>query len=135
VKVDKHDAKHTKSLVKLIGEVTGANMICFDLVESTGRRMIANKLFRWQNWYDAKVSDKIDVITKQFRKQGIYVIENQGWTEHYLILGGDALDIDDDEIAVESGAAHREILKAFSKSRNSRQQNRVLLNRFIGMIA
>ena len=129
------DVKHTKGLAKLVGEITGANMICFDIVESTGRRIIANKMFRWQNWYDDKIRHRIDTMTRQFRKEGVYIIENQGWTEHYLILGGDALDIDDDEIAVESGAAHREILKAFSKARSNRQQNRVLLGRFIGMIA
>lgn len=135
VKVDKHDVKHTKGLVKLIGEVTGANMICFDIVENTSRRIIGQKMFKYQNWYDDKLKGKIDTITKKFRKEKIYVIENIGWTEHYLILGGEELDIDEDEIDVESGAGTREILRAFSRSRNNRLQNRVLLNRFVGLIA
>lgn len=135
VEFSRGDVKHTKGLAKLVGEITGANMICFDIVESTGRRTVSNKMFRWQNWNEDGVRNKIDTVTRQFRKEGIYVIENMGWTEHYLILGGDALDIDDDEFEVDSNAGHREILKAFSKARSNKQQSRVLLGRFIEMIA
>jgi hypothetical protein len=135
IQFERGDGKHTKGLAKLVGKITGANMICFDIVESTGRRTVSNKMFRYQNWNEAGVRDKIDTVTRQFRKEGVYVIENMGWTEHYLILGGDALDIDDDEFEVDSNAGHREILKAFSKARSNKQQSRVLLGRFIEMIA
>ena len=135
VKVDAYDGNHTRGLVKLIGDVTGANMICFDLVENTSRRMLASKMFKFQNWYEPSIQAVLDSATRQFKRDRIFVIENRGWSEHYLILGGDALNIDEEEIHVETGAGRNEILKAFNKMQNNKQQNRVLLNRFIKMIA
>ena len=135
VQVDRTDRRHTKSLVKLVSEVTGANIVCFDITERGGRGVIASKAFKYTDWNDPQVSASIDKMVKSFKKDRLLVMENQGFSEYYLIPGGTDLSIDDDELDVVAGADKKTILKAFTSNQNDKKSNRILLNRFIKMIA
>jgi hypothetical protein len=135
VQVDATDRRHTKGLVRLVREVTGANIVCFDIVERGGRGVIGNKMFKHHNWYEPEVAAGIDQAVKTFKKERLLVMKDQGFSEYYLIPGGSDLSIDDDELDVAAGASKRDILKAFAGNQNDKKTNRILLNSFVKMIA
>lgn len=135
VKLDVNDRRGTQALVKLVREVTGANVVCFDIVNGSGRRVIGHKLFQGLRNWESKHFAEAEAAMKKFRKDRIYVIDNLGFNEYYLIPGGADMDIDDDEIDVENGADKKKIFKAFAEMQSNKTTSRILLNRFIKMIA
>lgn len=135
VKVDDLDSRTTCSLVRLVREVTGANIVCFDIVEHSGRRTLGHKIFKGSRALTVEQLNIIDTAHRKFKKDRIYVVEDLGFNEYYLIPGGQELDIDDDDFAVEAGADKKKILKAFAQMQNNKTTSRILLNRFIRMIA
>jgi hypothetical protein len=72
---------------------------------------------------------------KEFKRNGLLVIKDRGFSEYYVIPGGKALDTDDEELDVESGANKRDLLRAFRELQEHKANNRVLLGRFVKMIA
>jgi len=135
VKLEGNDRRATSGLVKLIREVTGANVVCFDIVGGSGRRVISNKMFRHNRSLTSDEYRQTEDAAKQFRRDRLLVLENLGYTEYYLIPGGKELDIEDDEMEVESGADKKKLLKAFSEMQDNKKTSRVLLNRFVKMVA
>jgi hypothetical protein len=135
VKLEGNDRRATNGLVKLIREVTGANVVCFDIVGGNGRRVISNKMFRHNRSLTSDEYRQTEDAAKKFRRDRLLVLENLGYTEYYLIPGGKDLDIDDDEMEVESGADKKKLLKAFAEMQDNKKTSRVLLNRFVKMVA
>jgi hypothetical protein len=137
VRCHAHDYRHTQGLVSLLREVTGANVVCFDIVANQGRRTLGHKMHRGLSYYKwtPEQHTQVDVAYRKFKKERIFVLENQGFNEHYMIPGGRSLEMEDEELAVEDGADKKKILKAFSQMQTTKQTNRILLNRFVGMIA
>lgn len=135
VRVADDDQRQTNSLVRLVREVTGANVVCFDIVASQGRRTVGYKMFKgYRNWTPEQI-DAVEQAYRQFRRDKIYVLENLGFNEYYLIPGGNDLDIEEDELDVADGADKKKIARAFANMQNNKTTSRILLNRFIGMIA
>lgn len=135
VQVDETDRRTTCSLIRLVREVTGSNIVCFDILEHQGRRAIGFKLFKGDRVLTPEQFTQVEAAHRKFKKERIYVIEDLGFNEYYLIPGGADLDIDDDELDVENGADKKKILKAFAEMQNNKTTSRILLNRFIRMIA
>jgi hypothetical protein len=135
VMLNVHDRRGTQGLVKLVREVTGANVVCFDIISGSGRRVIGHKLFQGLRNWESKHFAEAEAAMKKFKKDRIYVIDNLGFNEYYLIPGGAEMDIDDDEIEVEDGADKKKIFKAFAEMQSNKTTSRILLNRFIKMIA
>jgi hypothetical protein len=135
VRVGDFDARGTEALVKLVGEVTGANIVCFDILMGSGRQAIQQKLIPGQSYYAGNNMTKVDNAVKEFKRDGLLVIKDRGFSEYYVIPGGKSLDTDDDELDVESGANKRDLLKAFRELQEHKANNRVLLGRFVKMIA
>jgi hypothetical protein len=76
-----------------------------------------------------------DKYKSEFRKNKCLTVTNAGYDEYYL-LRSEGLDTDDDvEFVVKENATTRGLVSAFSKFAGNRLSNRVVLNRFIGMIA
>ena len=135
VKLESNDRRATNGLVKLIREVTGANVVCFDIVSGNSRRVISNKMFKHNRSLTPAEYQQTEILAKKFRKERVLVLENLGYNEYYLIPGGKELDIDDDEIEVESGADKKKLLKAFAEMQDNKKTSRILLNRFVKMVA
>ena len=77
----------------------------------------------------------VDALKIKFRKEKSMVITNAGFDEYYL-LRSEGLDVEDEaEFVVKENATTRGLVSAFSKYTKNRLSNRVVLNRFIGMIA
>lgn len=76
-----------------------------------------------------------DDMRAKFRKEKSLVITNAGFDEYYM-LRSEALDTEEDvTFEVKQNATTRGLVSAFSKYAGNRLANRVVLNRFIGMIS
>jgi hypothetical protein len=121
--------KVTAAYLKLLKARTGCNVIGFFIL--SGRDF--NKNLR--DFYDTASSLHIEKIKSEFRKNKNHVITNAGYDEYYLIKSN-SLDTDEDvEFEVKENATTRSLATAFSKFAGNRISNRIVLNRFIGMIA
>ena len=81
-------------------------------------------------------SADIEKLHSCWRKEGHIIGENYGgWTELYLIRGGKSLDVKETNLDVNTGAKKGEIKRAFSKMNKNKLKNRLLLSKFVDMVA
>lgn len=129
VKTDKLSHKGQKLLLEAIRATTGANVVGFFL-GSNVRSAVRERSFDYSH---ERVDDTVvDKIMKNYRRDRVAIVEDlAGYNELYVVKGSD-MDFEDDDI---TGATSREIAKSFSKMQKNKAMNRVLLNRFVQMIA
>ncbi len=81
-------------------------------------------------------SEEIERLHSCWRKEGHIIGENYGgWTELYLIRGGKNLDVKETNLDVNTGAKRGEIKRAFAKMNKNKLKNRLLLSKFVDMVA
>ena len=81
-------------------------------------------------------SADIEKLHSCWRKEGHIIGENYGgWTELYLIRGGKNLDVKETNLDVNTGAKKGEIKRAFAKMNKNKLKNRLLLSKFVDMVA
>jgi hypothetical protein len=120
--------EHTEAYIKLLKARTNCNIIGFYVLSG---RELGRVLYHFypNNFH---VHDK---IKSDFRKSKSITVTNAGFDEYYL-LRSEGLDTDDDvEFEVKENATTRGLVSAFSKYTGNRLNNRVVLNRFIGLIS
>lgn len=121
---DYKSTKMTKALIKLLRERTGSNVIGFYV-------LLPREFSTVHRFYPMGVD--ITSIKEEFKKNKFTVVKNSGYDEYYL-LKSDTSD-GDEEFTVRENATTRGLVSAFSKYTNNRVSNRVVLNRFIGLIS
>jgi hypothetical protein len=84
--------------------------------------------------YTGDVYTLIDDWRNEFKRNGFASIRNTGRDELFLIPQS-STKIDDGELSVDSDASARTIAKNFSKYLNVKKTSRVLLNRFVNLVA
>jgi hypothetical protein len=121
--------QQTSTLIKLLKLRTNSHVIGFFV---GGARDIRNRLgdfFPGASFYD------IEKKKEEFRKSKYLVAEQTGFDDYY-ILRSNGLDIDEDaEFEVRENVTTRGLVTAFNKYAGNRINNRVILNRFIGLIS
>lgn len=80
-------------------------------------------------------SDGHKPLIKNLNRENFVSIDHKGYTEFFIIKGGKDLDVDDDGFNIEDGASKRKMTTAFKKHAKSRLENRVMLSRFVELIA
>lgn len=116
----------SSAFIKLLKARTGSNVIGFYVI--SGREFNRNIY----NFYPRGVDH--EDIKINFRKNKFAVVTSAGFDEYY-ILRSESLDTEDDvELQVKENASTRSLVTAFSKYAGGRVSNRVVLNRFIGLI-
>ena len=123
-------ADTTLALLELLKQVSNVNVIGYFISSYFGRGTILNRLRRlakWENDFEAKY--------KKARQTKFYMINDAGYDDFYFIPGGKELEIDKDEMDVETGAHKNQIKSAFMKMQKNKVINRVLLSRFVSKIA
>ena len=117
----------TNTLVEVLRDKHDVNVVNFYIVP---------KLKRYDMFEFATSDISVDQIFSNWRKDGHVIGENYGgWSELYLIRGGKSLDIKDTELTVSQDAKKGEIKRAFSKFNKGKLKNRLLLSKFVDMIA
>ena len=94
-------------------------------------------IFKWvQSRVAENKSADIEKLHSCWRKEGHIIGENYGgWTELYLIRGGKSLDVKETNLDVNTGAKKGEIKRAFAKMNKNKLKNRLLLSKFVDMVA
>jgi hypothetical protein len=120
-------ASHTSAYVKLLKSRTKCNVLGFYVISG---REFGRKV---HDFYP-RTAD-FEKIKANFRKSKYAVVETAGFDEYY-ILRSESLDTEEDStFEVKENATTRGLVSAFSKYTGGRVANRVVLNRFIGLIS
>ena len=85
------------------------------------------------NWEE--VSEKMKTARKILKRDKVIVASHVGLDEYYILPGAESVENDsnlDDELI---GATKGKLTTAFKKSSKGRVQSRVLLNKFVKMVA
>ena len=120
-------ANHTGAYVKLLKARTNCNVLGFYVISG---REFGRKIY---DFYPRTAN--YETIKASFRKTKFAVVTTAGFDEYY-ILRSEALNTEEDNtFEVKENATTRGLVSAFSKYAGGRVANRVVLNRFIGMIS
>jgi hypothetical protein len=119
-----NNSYETRALLQLLKQRISGNLIGFYIANNRAASQCLNTYNPNQN-NDKKLRD--------FRKNNYTVIDTAGYDDYY-ILRSDKLDIDDEEFSVTANTT-KSLVSAFSKYTNNKISNRVVLNRFIHLIA
>ena len=117
----------TNALVEALRDKHSCNVVNFYIID------------RFKH-YDASEFSTADippqVILSKFRKEGHIIAENYGgWSELYLIKGGRDLGVEESVLTVKEDAKRGEIKRAFSKFNKGKLKNRLVLSKFVDMVA
>jgi len=135
VKVKKTDRNGTFALIEMLRLTTGSNVVCFDLVQGAGKRYFTDLLYTYRDMLVASNVRHVEDLCQQFRRNKIAIIKDHGYSEYYVIPGSKKdLEVAEDELAVES-EDKKAIMTAFMDLQDKKRASRILLNRFIEMIA
>jgi len=127
---DTSSRKITSAFIKLMKERTKSNVVGFYILDG---RNFSHEI---HNFYPDTLTDadKVEQLKKEFRSEKYKIVTTDGYDEYYL-LRAEGLDTEEGvEFEVKENATTRGFVSAFSKFTNNRKANRVVLNRFIGMI-
>jgi len=111
-----------KSFVEIIRETTGTNVVGF-YIASRPRD------------YAPLVGDEFSRVKDDLKTNKFSVITHLGFNEFYIIRGGKDLQIHDETLQVEGNISKHRLLTAFRKNQDRKVVNRILLNRFVKLIA
>ncbi len=117
----------TAGYIKMLKLRTGCNIVGF--------YVLSGREFGREAYHFFPKAVNHDKYKAEFRKNKSLVVTNSGYDEYYL-LRAEGLDTDEDvAFEVKENATTRGLVSAFSKFAGNRLNNRVVLNRFVGMIS
>jgi hypothetical protein len=116
------------ALLEMMRTLTGCNIVGFYLANNV-RGTVAAEL-RMQSDNNLPVHE--ERIMDQFKKDRVAILTQAGYNEYYIVKNDMAIN---DEFEVADDANVKDIGRAFRKMQRGKVLNRVLLNRFIKMIA
>lgn len=122
-----HGRELTSGYIKMLKQVTGSNIVGF--------YVLSGREFGRESYHFFPRAVNVDKYKAEFRKNKSLIVTNAGYDEYYL-LRAEGLDTEEDvEFVVKENATTRGLVSAFSKYAGNRLSNRVVLNRFVEMIA
>jgi hypothetical protein len=116
------------ALLEMMRTVTGCNIVGFYLTNNV-RGTVASEL-RMQSDNNLPIHE--ERIMEQFKRDRVAILTQAGYSEYYIVKNDLAIN---DEFEVADNANVKDIGRAFRKMQRGKVLNRVLLNRFIKMIA
>ena len=122
-----NDKVLTAAYIKLLKARTGCNVIGFYIISGREFRKEARQYFP----HTVDFND----ISAKFRKEKYSIVTSAGFDEYYLLRSEGMNTEEDVTFEVKENATTRGFVTAFSKYTSNRISNRVVLNRFIGLIA
>lgn len=121
-------AEVTKYFLKVLQDYTQCNIVGFRIV-SSGRKMK-------EEMSSSNLSDEqYNNFKKDLKKNKFSILESKGYKKYFIIPGGNDLNVSDGSLNVSSDANKSLIKKAFMKTNTDRTVSRVLLNKFVELIA
>jgi hypothetical protein len=121
----------TPTLLQILKDRTGCNLIGFYILPKS-KRYFQNAMARFN-------TIMTDDGYKQFRNEKFFSVNGYGYSEYFLIPGGEDLSTEDDSLSDILGegkdVSARKLKGAFLKMNQNRLTNRVLLSKVIKEIA
>lgn len=117
----------TSACVKLLKLRANCNVIGFYILSNREFRQNSKKFF--------SSSANLDRLFAEFRKDNYCITTTAGYDEYYLLRTDGFDESEDVVLEVKENATTRSLVSAFKKYTGARLNSRVVLNRFIGMIA
>jgi hypothetical protein len=117
----------TSACVKLLKLRANCNVIGFYILSNREFRQNSKKFF--------SSSANLDRLFAEFRKDNYCITTTAGYDEYYLLRTDGFDESEDVVLEVKENATTRNLVSAFKKYTGARLNSRVVLNRFIGMIA
>jgi hypothetical protein len=122
-----NNSGHMSAYLKLLKSRSNCNVLGF--------YVISGREFNRKMYHMFPKTSNFENIKTNFRKNKYAVVTSAGFDEYY-ILRSEALDTEEDnELVVKENATTRGLVSAFKKYAGGRVTNRVVLNRFIGLIS
>lgn len=120
--------RFTNTLLLILRENTQSNVIGYRIMpknKRTGRRSVG---------YSIGYSE-FDKMWTKLRKDKFVSIPNSGYSEYFGIFGGADLNTANTNIEVASDAKKSAIRSAFRKANTKRKESRLMLSKFISLVA
>ena len=77
-----------------------------------------------------------DQAMAEMRKDKVVMLDSKGYDQYFILPGGEALAVENDGLDDDlTGASKAKLKTAFAKSNKGRIQSRVLLNKFVALVA
>ena len=124
----------TTGLIEMTRAVTGCNIVGFFLTNNV-KNTVTGEIYqtdRWMKNHDAAEEAQVNRIMEEYKRDRVAILTTSGYNEYYVVKNDLSFN---DEFEVEADADVRDIGRAFRKMQRGKLLNRVLLNRFIRMIA
>ena len=120
----------TKTLLQMIKDRTGAMIVGFFICENKIKCIES----AYRSHYNNKVVTSVESIRAEFKEKGFASMRNTGRDELFLIPESSTRIIEG-TFDVDSDMTASSISKKFGKMLNTKKHSRVLLDRFIAMVA
>ena len=131
--IGRQSGNQTEMILRMIKDRYNISSVGFHICQNRGRdlRCVANSNLPD---FNGDIYALIDSWKKEFRAQGFASVKNTGRDELFLIPQS-STKIQEGEMDVKADANARAIAKNFGKFLNVKKTSRVLLNRFVGLVA
>jgi hypothetical protein len=125
--------QQTEVILRMIKERHNVTVVGFFICENR-RRALENAIRANLPNFDGKVDELIEQWRGSFREDGFASVKNTGRDDLFLVPQSSTVIVDED-LSVDSSASSRSIAKTFGKYLNTKKNSRILLSRFVKMIA
>jgi hypothetical protein len=127
--------EQTKVLLDILRDRTRGEVIGFHIINKNRRNF--SSVYRIRNGLKGHAHfDLIEAKRKEFMKEKAIIIRDKGFTENYIIAGGNDLHTANSSMEnVETGAKKGAIKNAFLKANKGRETSRKILSSFIEKVA
>jgi hypothetical protein len=130
----KRDARcQTETILRMIKDRYNVSMVGFHICENR-RRDLSGALHANLPSFQGDSFAVIETWRKDFRAQGFASVKNTGRDELFIIPNS-STKIDEGDLKIDGDANAKVIAKNFSKYLNVKKTSRVLLNRFVSLVA
>ena len=123
----------TMALLKLLKQRAHCNLVGFYIAPSREMRSAFELYTSISSESYHERTSKVDKMMFEFKKEKLFVLEDVGYDEYYFIATS-SMETEDDELVITSSTT-RGMASEFSKYTGGKVNSRIILNRFIKMIA
>lgn len=121
------NSNYTKVLLQMFRDHTNSNAI--------GYRIVTLNKNRLRSELRGVTYDQLESMHSELKKNRFTTIPNQGYTEFFAIAGGKHLEVSNTSMEVADDASVAKIRSAFKKANGNRKSTRLLLTKFIDLVA
>ena len=126
-------ANQTEMILRMIKDRYNVSMVGFHICQNRGRDLRGVAQSNLPN-YTGDIYSLVENWKKDFRNNGFASVKNTGRDELFLIPQS-STKIQEGELDVKTNANAKAIARNFGKFLNVKKTSRVLLNRFVGLVA